>query len=84
MAFALHRTVDVSEMSQSTVPTPDRRAPGGTDRRRNSRSGRRSTDPHVDWQRIAWLFGAYAVYVSARSLPATIWKLFKRQTPVAG
>src|SRR5262245_15140359 len=42
-------TADVPEIAPSTVPSLDRRAMGAADRRKNSRSGRRSTDPHVDW-----------------------------------
>jgi len=77
-------TVDVSETSSSTVPMADRRAAGGGDRRKHSRSGRRSTDPHVDWRRLAWLFGAYAIFVSLRSIPSTVWNFFKHQTTAAG
>jgi len=32
----------------------------------------------VNWRRIAWLFAAYAVYVSVRSLPTTVKKMFHR------
>jgi hypothetical protein len=56
----------------------------GADRRRNSRGGRRSNDPHTNWRwrRLAWLFAAYAVYVSVRSLPATVKDYFtRRRTP---
>jgi hypothetical protein len=84
VAFALHGTVDVSENLPSTVPTLERRASGLTDRRRNSRSGRRKTDPHVDWQRVAFLFGVYAAYMSMRSLPANVWKFFSGQRPITG
>jgi hypothetical protein len=49
-----------------------------SDRRRNSRSGRRNGDPRVNWQRLVWLFAAYAVYVSVRSLPTTVKKMFQR------
>jgi hypothetical protein len=71
-------------MSSSTVPTSDRRRSGSSDRRQHPRNGRRKTDPHVDWRRIAWLFGAYAVYMSVRSLPAHVWKFFKSERPIAG
>ena len=43
-----------------------------TDRRRHSRSGRRAGDPHSNWRRIAWLFAAYATYLSVRSLTSTV------------
>jgi hypothetical protein len=32
----------------------------------------------VNWRRIAWLFAAYAVYVSVRSLSTTVKKMFHR------
>jgi hypothetical protein len=53
------------------------------DRRRTSRSGRRSNDPHGawHWRRIAWLFAAYVAVASVRSLPQTLTRLFKRSTP---
>jgi hypothetical protein len=61
------------------IPIPDRRSPApASDRRRNSRSGRRATDPRVNWGRAAWRFGAYALYLSARSLPASVKKFFVR------
>jgi hypothetical protein len=61
-----------------TVPVADRRRL--SDRRRNSRSGRRATDPHVEWhwRRLAWLFAAYALFVSARSLPASVKNYLRR------
>jgi hypothetical protein len=83
VAFGLHSTADVVKTFSSAVPS-DRRWSGGPDRRRHSRSGRRKTDPHMDWRRIAWLFGAYAACMSVRSLTANVWKLFKRDKPVAG
>lgn len=55
----------------------------GPDRRRHSRSGRRNDDPHVSawhWRRVAFFFGAYAAYVSLRTLPATVRKWFKKPT----
>jgi len=52
------------------------------DRRLHSRGGRRAGDPRVNWRRLAWLFAAYAAYVSVRSLPASVKKLFNR-TPAA-
>jgi hypothetical protein len=59
----------------------DRRT-DGSDRRRNSRGGRRTSDPHTDWRwrRLAWLFAAYAVFVSLRSLPDAVKNYFKRRT----
>jgi hypothetical protein len=76
-------------VAQSTFPSPDRRGAPRGDRRKNSRSGRRADDPRTNWRRLAWLFAAYAVYLSVRSLPATmkkslpdtLKKLFRR-TPV--
>jgi len=46
----------------------------GADRRKISRGGRRESDPRTNWRwrRLAWLFAAYAVYLSVRSLPATV------------
>jgi hypothetical protein len=64
------------------VSNKERRGASGGDRRRNSRSGRRDGDPRVNWRRLAWLFAAYAVYVSVRSLPATVKKMFQR-TPAS-
>jgi len=58
----------------------NRRRGASGDRRRNSRSGRRDGDPRVNWRRIAWLFAAYAVYVSVRALPATVKQLFTRSS----
>ena len=63
-------------MSEPNNPKTDRRVPGA-DRRKRSRSGRRTSDPHVNWRRIAWLFAAYALYLSVRSLPETVRNLFK-------
>jgi len=45
------------------------------DRRKLSRSGRRAEDPHTNWRRLAWLFGAYAIYLSVRSLPEAMKSL---------
>jgi len=64
------------------VPSADRRDSRQTDRRKNTRGGRRDGDPRVHWRRIAWLFAAYAMYVSIRSLPSTLRRLFKRARPV--
>ncbi|HJZ70875.1 MAG TPA: hypothetical protein VKE51_03995 [Vicinamibacterales bacterium] len=55
----------------TTPQIPERRTRSG-DRRRNPRNGRRRTDPGTAWRRIAWLFGAYAIFLSIRSLPASM------------
>jgi hypothetical protein len=71
-------------VGQTTIPVPDRRATAGsTDRRKYSRSGRRKSDPHTNWRRIAWLFAAYAAYLSVRQLPETVRNLFKRTTTLS-
>jgi hypothetical protein len=68
--------------AESTTPTPDRRGDIRSDRRKHSRSGRRSRDPQYHWRRLAWLFAGYAIYLSIRTLPATLrQKLFSRTTP---
>jgi hypothetical protein len=36
----------------------------------------------VNWRRLGWLFAAYAVYVSVRSLADTARKMFRR-TPAS-
>jgi len=82
LASGLHPFAAVAEHSA----TSDRRTVG-VDRRTHSRGGRRAGDPHANWRwrRLAWLFGAYAVYLSFRSLPATAKKHFTRaKTPSAG
>jgi hypothetical protein len=56
----------------------DRRGTRNSDRRKHSRSGRRSSDPHVNWRRLTWLFAAYALYLSVRSLPETVRRLIRR------
>jgi hypothetical protein len=67
---------------ETTIPTPERRGAARTDRRKRSRSGRRSHDPHFNWQRLAWLFAGYAIFLSIRSLPATLrQRFFSRTTP---
>ena len=38
----------------------ERRQMDRGDRRKNSRGGRRTKDPHTNWRRIAWLFAASA------------------------
>jgi hypothetical protein len=60
-----------------TTAIPERRGAPRGDRRKNSRSGRRAGDPRTNWRRLAWLFAAYAAYLSIRSLTATM----KRSVP---
>jgi hypothetical protein len=74
VALRLHRTDDVS-----AVPAVERRSDERHDRRRRPRGGRRTGDPRVNWRRIAWLFAGYAAYLSIRSLPGTIRRLFARR-----
>ena len=62
-------------MAEHPIPNPDRREASPSDRRKNSRSGRRTKDPHTNWRRIAWLFAVYAIYLSVRSLPETVKSL---------
>jgi hypothetical protein len=57
---------------------PERRTANRGDRRKHSRSGRRSTDPRWNWHRLAWFFGVYALCMSVRSLPAKLRRAFKR------
>jgi hypothetical protein len=56
----------------------ERRGGERSDRRKYSRSGRRASDPHVNWRRLAWLFAGYALYLSLRSVPETVRRLFRR------
>jgi len=63
---------------ETPIAVPERRAAPRGDRRKHSRSGRRAADPHTNWRRLAWLFAAYATYLSIRSLSATM----KRSVPV--
>jgi len=73
------------DVPETSTPTTERRTNDRIDRRKQSRSGRRTTDPHMNWRRIAWLFGAYAICLSVRALPSTVWKFFKNEsTPTAG
>jgi hypothetical protein len=68
--------------AETTTPTLERRGAVRSDRRKHSRSGRRAKDPRFNWQRLAWLFAGYAIFLSIRSLPATLrQKLFSRSTP---
>jgi hypothetical protein len=74
-------------MSETAVSI-ERRATSAdrVDRRKNSRGGRRTSDPHNSWRwrRLAWFFAAYAVYLSARALPRTLKGYFSRkQTPAS-
>jgi hypothetical protein len=77
VALRLH---DSSTVAETRVHSFERRRGASGDRRRNARSGRRDGDPRVNWRRVAWLFAAYAAYVSLRSLPATIKQLFGRSS----
>jgi len=71
-----------SVLAETAAPTAERRQAVRTDRRKHSRSGRRAQDPHMHWRRVAWLFAGYAIFLSIRSLPATLRrKLFSRTTP---
>ena len=65
----------VGGVAENSVSTPDRRTKPGSDRRKHSRSGRRAHDPHTNWRRIAWLFAAYAIYLSVRALPEAMKSL---------
>ncbi len=66
-------------VAETTIPIPDRRSTApANDRRKKSRNGRRATDPKFNWRRAAWRFAAYALYLSARSLPASVKKFFVR------
>ena len=66
--------IGVAENSRES----ERREMERSDRRKNSRSGRRTTDPHVNWRRLTWLFAGYALYLSIRSLPETVRRVFRR------
>jgi hypothetical protein len=69
----------VVDVAQSSVPV-ERRSLDRRDRRKNSRSGRRVNDPHTNnWRRLYWLFGAYALYLSVRKMPAAIRRLWRRE-----
>jgi hypothetical protein len=74
----------MSEMTEKSPVTPvntaldERRGTERTDRRKISRSGRRATDPRINWSRVAWLFAASAAYQSIRSLPSTVRRFFRR------
>jgi hypothetical protein len=78
LASGLHRRRRVSESKTAER----RRRERGADRRKHSRSGRRTTDPHGHsrWRRLAWMFAGYAAYLSLRSIPAAIRRLIRRDT----
>jgi len=61
-------------------PAMDRRATPHNDRRKNARNGRRNSDPHRTWRKAAWLFAAYALYLSLRAMPAAIRRLLHRES----
>jgi len=74
----------LANVSENSKATTERRSSDRSDRRENSRGGRRGSDPHVNWQRVAWLFALYAIFMSVRSLPSTVWKFFKSERTAAG
>jgi hypothetical protein len=78
LASALHYSAAVAENS---TRSSERRGVG-SDRRKQSRGGRRATDPRTAWRwrRLAFLFAAYAVLWSLRSLPETVKRYVKRTT----
>jgi hypothetical protein len=69
-----------ADVSETSIPTPDRRGATRVDRRKLSYSGRRETDPdpRVKWRRLAWLFAVYAGILSVRALPAAIKQMVRR------
>jgi hypothetical protein len=74
LALRLHHSRTVTQ-----TPATDRRAPNRNDRRRHSLNGRRNTDPHTQWRRLAWLFAGYAGYLSFRSVSRAVRRLLQRQ-----
>jgi hypothetical protein len=85
LALPLHYVSGVSAPASTVRNTHEQAArvltPRGAERRRHSRSGRRSDDPHVSewhWRRVAFLFGAYVTLVALRTLPKTVQSWFKR------
>jgi hypothetical protein len=56
----------------------ERRHAGVGDRRKQSRNGRRGSEPRRNWRRAAWLFAAYVAYVCLRALPDGIRRYIKR------
>jgi len=75
----------LADVVSEKVVASERRT-DSVERRKNSRGGRRSGDPHPDWRwrRLAWLFAAYALYLSVRALPSTVKNYFNRtRTPVS-
>jgi hypothetical protein len=73
VALKLHARSVVGQQSRE-----NRRQDVRGDRRRRSRGGRRDGDPHSNWRRVAWLFAAYALFISVRSLPETARRFFSR------
>jgi len=77
-----HHGVEVAQTAAvRQAPTLERRQIEQNDRRKNSRGGRRRSDPHTRWRRVVWFFAAYVVYLGIQSIPATIRRLFKRERP---
>jgi hypothetical protein len=58
----------------------ERRQATVSDRRKQSRNGRRQSDPHRHWRRLTWLLAAYIAYISLRWLPASVRRLLTRST----
>jgi hypothetical protein len=71
------RCIFTSVTAQTTKPSSERRAAVRTDRRKRSRSGRRANDPRFTWRRWTWLFAAYALFMSLRSLPSKVKRKLK-------
>jgi len=57
----------------------DRRNGSQGDRRHHPRGGRRKPERRAKWQRITWLFIAYAIYLVLRT-PSTIRRVFQRRS----
>ena len=78
LAPPLRRVCAVAETSTFSA---ERRGVSA-DRRKKSRGGRRATDPRDPWRwrRVAWLFAAYAAYLSLRSLTSTVKGYLLRRT----
>src|SRR5207248_582651 len=75
-----HRGAEVANLRDvRKKPEAERRRSEQPDRRKNSRSGRRAKDPHVNWRRLAWLFAVYATFLSIRSLPSALRRRWKRE-----
>jgi len=69
-------------VTDGSTTASDRRLANGGDRRKNSRAGRRAGESNGSrrWRRVAWVFAAYALCVSVRSVPSAIRKAFSRKT----